>query len=208
MDKHTGSVIGLRQYLKNVIQKPTANIRSNMQITWLKNLIFLVIFIFLSGTAGMFIRANLFPEPDDQYLQVFSLVELLMIIFLVYFSVTVIPMLFINMVIIYLLTKRRYQSHLSFQKVFSDHTNIFIYSFILFVLGSLSLSFSLVTANDTLLSFILYLIALIVYVGGSILMIVTYVRGHKKLNLILLYLLIFISLGFLYYIISASVLDF
>ncbi|WP_027964742.1 hypothetical protein [Halalkalibacillus halophilus] len=200
MTKNSEKRINFFTYLLNIIVKPTSNIRSNTYVFWLWNVIFTAI------TVPVFVMIVLqinFSASTDE-IGLASVLGLIIFLFIMNVSVYALPLLLINMLLIYLINKKASNVPNSLSKVFSDHTNVFTQSLILFFLGVASFTNGHALINNyELFAFagvLLFLSSLVVYLAGSLGMMRFYLRDNKenKMKISFIYIVILVTLITIY----------
>lgn len=200
MTKSSEKRINFFTYLLNIVVKPTSNIRSNTYVFWLWNVIFSAITVPVFIT--IVLRINFSASADETGLA--SVIGLIIFFFIMNVSVYALLLLLINMLLIYLINRKVSNVPNSLSKVFSDHTNVFMQSLILFFLGVASLTNGqALVSNYGLLAFagvLLFVSSIVVYLAGSLGMVRFYLRDNKenKMKISFIYIIILVTLITIY----------
>ena len=196
--------IGFLTYLKHIFTKPTANILSNTYVFWGWNLFVVLIVMPFTLISGLFMRApavfeHLAGQNGDTE-DLIYLAEFFLIAFLLYVIAYSLPLLMLNVSIIYLMNRIFSPSPGSLQKVLSDHTNVLVQSYVWFFLGSGSTLAGLHLNSDFLqgLAIFLFILCGVTFLLGSIGMMRFYFRRANKLKFSLIYVVSFMTVTVTY----------
>lgn len=186
-------------FLRNIFIKPYKNIKSNSFIPWLLNALFICIIPALLLVAGFVIRLiYLTNNPNDTNTN-----ELFGYLYLFFTIILHIPFIIINIIIIYILNRFADRPS-SFQKVFSDYTNIFIHTYVLFYAACILFAAGMATQIDIIFNILYFvlILAAVVYFSGTFIMLRFYFKESKNrlvIPLIYLILIIFSYISYLFF---------
>ncbi|WP_444683894.1 hypothetical protein [Alkalicoccus luteus] len=197
--------IGLFIYLRQIFLKPAANIQHNTYVSWVWNLFILFIILPFTIICGILMRAPAIFEQlfggNGRAEDLIYLAEFFLFIFLLYVIAYCLPLVLLNVSVIYLLNRTFSPAPSSVQKVVSDHTNVLVQSFIWFYLGSVSLLAGTHFNSDFLqaTSLFLYVLCGVTFLAGSIVMVRFYFRHARKRKFLLMYVasLVAVSVGYM-----------
>lgn len=179
------------RFLLNIFMKPYTNIQSNSFIPWKHNVLLICIIHPVLVAAGFVLRMLfLFNQPGAGGDEA-SGIELLIYLVLFFITIWLIPFVIINVIGIFIVNKYS-NTPPSFQKLFSDHTNIFIQVFVLYYAACILLIAGNVTQNDLLFSIlnVVIFIMVTVYFAGTFIMLRYYFNQNEKpLKIPLIYLI-------------------
>lgn len=157
-------------------------------------MLFICLVLPLLLIAGMFIRSiflfdQMANSTGDEKMPTYS-VEFFLMGIIGYIIFWIIPFLILNIFCIYFFNQKFSSQPTTFKKIFSDHTNIFTQSFIVFYIGAVLL-FTAV-GSETFYFFIIactvFTAAFIIYFMGSFIILKFYLRLiDRKFKPLILY---------------------
>lgn len=185
------------RFLLNIFIKPYTNIQSNYFISWAYNILLLCILPVLIA-AGFTLRILFLINQPGSGSNEATGIELLIYLILFFVTLWFLPFFIINLFGIFIIN-RYSDSPPSFQKLFSDHTNIFTHVFILYYIACILLIAGNVTQNEflfSLLNFVIFIMAAGYFAGTFLMLRFYFNKNEKPLKIPLIYLgsLIFFSL--------------
>lgn len=192
--------ISFPRFLLNIFIKPYTNIRSNSFIPWLYNVLLVFIILPVLLAAGFILRIiSLINQPGASSNDA-SGMEILIYLVLFFITIWLIPFFIINLAGIFIVN-RYSNSPASFPKVFSDHTNIFIQTFVLYYFGCILFVAGNITQNYflfTALNCIIFIMAVTYFAGTFVMLRYYFIQNEKPLKIPLIYLISMILFSLVY----------
>lgn len=185
----------LSQYLLNLFVAPQKNIKGDSYLPSWQNLLFLIIFTIVAMVIALTIRLTLFPVAPDQYHQnAGPLLEAISFVMLGIYFVLLSPLMFLNMKVIQWITKRYTDKTPSFQKMFSNHTTLYFYMFILSLVGVVWNIHNMILNAPTQIPMVFFGMGILIYAVGSGYILNNYLKENPKTSLTIIYPLALIAI--------------
>lgn len=164
----------------------------------------MLIAIPLTFIGGLIIRAvlilDVLLEPNPEPEALLYLVELALLYSLLVIIISSVPLLILNLISIYFFNKTFSRHPSSFHKVLSDYTNVWTQSYVLFYLGSVIFLTGVHLDSSFLagVALVSYTLCVVIFLLGSIIMMLFYFRHANKLKYSLVYVASFLTIASVY----------
>ncbi|QQK75448.1 hypothetical protein HUG15_07540 [Salicibibacter cibarius] len=167
-------------FFKNSIIRPNINIENNIHLSVMNN-IALLLFLFIVTLPILYI-AYIPIFLTSTGFEEYASMGILFVFVGLFVYLLLIPIMLINICVIYLLNKKFSDVVRPFKKVLSDHTAIWISTFLLYSIGLYFYSYmETFRPYITLAGTLIMLVSIIMYVRRLILLVKHYVKdGSKK----------------------------
>lgn len=166
---------GAITFFKNAIIRPKENIIGNANLSVMINM-GLVFFMFIITVLLLYI-AYIFISYMTRGFENYAYMGILVVYVGLFAFLLLIPLIMVNLYVIYLINQKFSNEKADFKKVFSDHTTILIPVFLLYSIGLFF--YSLVETSQPYLMLgggLLILLSIIMYVRRSIKLVKYYVK--------------------------------
>lgn len=192
---------GMYAFFKSAIIHPKQNIDSHNDLSVIKN-IALCLMLFIGTAITLYVAYipifETFTGPDE-----YASMGILVVIagLIIYLLLT--PAMLINIYVLYLLNKKFGNIERNFKKVLSDHTTIWIATFLLYSIGLYFYSYlDILRPYITLAGTLVILISIVIYLRRLILLAQHYVKDEHKtiVNVYTIILFVAVLLGLPYFI--------
>lgn len=192
--------ISFPRFLLNIFMKPYTNIQSNSFIPWTHNALLICIMFPVLLAVGFMLRILFLINQPGAGNNEATGIELL--IYLVLFFITMWLILFVIINVISIFIVNRYSNTPpSFQKMFSDHTNVFTQVFILYYVACILLIAGNVTQNSflfSILNVVIFIMAIVYFAGTFVMLRYYFNQNEKPLKIPLIYLVSMICFSLIY----------
>lgn len=189
MDRPFGTEINLRNFLLQTFTRPISNIRSDEYVPFGRNMLFIIALSFLVVPVGI-LRFSMYPHQQENDLSINIFLELINIAGSLYFLLIFTLVASINIMLIYFITKKKKR----LEELISDHSIIFIYTFIIFIVGIFTMSSTIMDGYFSAIPLFIHGFALLVYAIGSCFILFTYLESKFKLIICVIYFIFLIVL--------------
>ncbi len=176
------------RYFLNLFVAPHKNIKGDSYLSPWKNLLFLILITIVATAIALTIRVTMFPVAPDQYHQnAGPLLEAILFVMLGIYFVILSPVMFLNIKVIQSITTRYTDKTPSFQKMFSDHTTLYFYMFILSLVGIVWNIHNMILSAPTQIPMFFFGIGIVIYAIGSGYILYNYLKDNPKKIIALIY---------------------